>query len=87
MRISFASQPIIPQQGGGGPARRPVRNANQSRGGRGAGGRGGGNRRRQDTRPRASEADLDADMDSYMATPVSGLKRAHLFTVNLIICA
>ncbi|KAI8137747.1 hypothetical protein BJV82DRAFT_633870 [Fennellomyces sp. T-0311] len=70
MRISFASQPVIAQQysSGGGPTRRPMRNSNSQGSRSGRGGRGG-NRRRQDTRPRPSEADLDADMDSYMATP------------------
>ncbi|KAI9494620.1 hypothetical protein BDB00DRAFT_817553 [Zychaea mexicana] len=76
MRISFATQPgAAPQQSAGGAMRRPMRGGNQggytrggSRGGRGS----GGNRRRQDNRPRPSEADLDADMDSYMTGPTDG---------------
>ncbi|KAL1928534.1 hypothetical protein VTP01DRAFT_2890 [Rhizomucor pusillus] len=73
MRISFASQTVpstAPSQSFGGPVRRPLRSSGgprQSSGGRGP--RGGSRRRQQNNRPKPTEADLDADMDSYMAAP------------------
>lgn len=73
MRISYAIQPNVPVvngvYAGGGPARRTTRGGyNRQSGGRGF---RGGNRRRNDPRPRPTEAELDAEMDSYMSVPVS----------------
>ncbi|KAI9009940.1 hypothetical protein CLU79DRAFT_774609 [Phycomyces nitens] len=70
MKISFAAVvgAVVSQ-----PARQPARNQerrtnhpNNNNGRRG--GRGGLGKRRE-TRPKASEQDLDAQMDSYMAVP------------------
>lgn len=74
MRISFANQSVPSSSGSqsfGGPVRRPLRSSGgyrQLSGGRG--GRGGVRRRQNNNRPKPTEADLDADMDSYMAAPV-----------------
>lgn len=65
MRIAFATLPgVAQQQQSGGPMRRPMRGSNRPQRGR------GGNRRREN-RPKPSEEELDAEMDSYMAGPVS----------------
>ncbi|KAJ8662203.1 hypothetical protein O0I10_001896 [Lichtheimia ornata] len=63
MRIAFATLPgVAQQQQSGGPMRRPMRGSNRPQRGR------GGNRRREN-RPKPSEEELDAEMDSYMAGP------------------
>lgn len=65
MRIAFATLPgVAQQQQSGGAMRRPMRGSNRPQRGR------GGNRRREN-RPKPSEEELDAEMDSYMAGPVS----------------
>ncbi|CDH55351.1 hypothetical protein RO3G_06678 [Lichtheimia corymbifera JMRC:FSU:9682] len=63
MRIAFATLPgVAQQQQSGGAMRRPMRGSNRPQRGR------GGNRRREN-RPKPSEEELDAEMDSYMAGP------------------
>lgn len=87
MRISFASQTVpstAPSQSFGGPVRRPLRSSGgprQSSGGRGP--RGGSRRRQQNNRPKPTEADLDADMDSYMAAPVQSILKCCFFILNV----
>ncbi|KAI8092878.1 uncharacterized protein BX664DRAFT_96430 [Halteromyces radiatus] len=64
MRISFANLPSAVASSL--PINRRLQNT--GRGGRRPNQRAGGSGRpKRDTRPKASQADLDADMDSYMA--------------------